>query len=88
MKTNTIETPRAADHKLEPVVEEKTNSPSDKINLRDEYERRQRDAIVRALTACKGRVGGPAGAAARLGMNRTTFFSRMTKFGIYAKQYA
>ena len=87
-KTNTIETPRAADHKLEPVVEEKTNSPSDKINLRDEYERRQRDAIVRALTACKGRVGGPAGAAARLGMNRTTFFSRMTKFGIYAKQYA
>jgi len=33
-------------------------------------------------------VGGPAGAAARLGMNRTTFFSRMTKFGIYAKQYA
>src|ERR1700723_3216681 len=87
-KTNTIEIPRAADHKLEPVVEEKTNSPSDKINLRDEYERRQRDAIVRALTACKGRVGGPAGAAARLGMNRTTFFSRMTKFGIYAKQYA
>jgi formate hydrogenlyase transcriptional activator len=87
-KTNTMEIPRAADHKLEPVVEEKTNSPSDKINLRDEYERRQRDAIVRALTACKGRVGGPDGAAARLGMNRTTFFSRMTKFGIYAKQYA
>jgi formate hydrogenlyase transcriptional activator len=54
----------------------------------DEYERKQRDEIIRALTACKGRVGGADGAAARLGMNRTTFLSRMKKFGIYAKQYA
>jgi len=46
------------------------------------------DEIVRALTACNGRVGGADGAAARLGMNRTTFLSRMKKFGIYAKQYA
>jgi transcriptional regulator of acetoin/glycerol metabolism len=44
--------------------------------------------LIRALTACKGRVGGPDGAAARLGMNRTTFFSRLKKLGIYAKQYA
>jgi formate hydrogenlyase transcriptional activator len=87
-KTNTIEIPRAEDRKLEQVVEERTNFPSDKTSLRDEYERRQRDEIIRALTACKGRVGGPDGAAARLGMNRTTFFSRMTKFGIYSKQYA
>jgi formate hydrogenlyase transcriptional activator len=36
----------------------------------------------------KGRVGGADGAAARLGMNRTTLLSRMKKFGIYAKQYA
>jgi formate hydrogenlyase transcriptional activator len=62
-KTNTIEIPRAEDRKLEQVVEQRTNSPSDKINLRDEYERRQRDEIVRALTACKGRVGGPDGGA-------------------------
>jgi hypothetical protein len=34
------------------------------------------------------RVGGADGAAGRLGMNRTTFLSRMKKFGIYAKQYA
>jgi formate hydrogenlyase transcriptional activator len=54
----------------------------------DEYERRQRDQIVRALAASKGRVGGADGAAASLGMNRTTFLSRMKKFGIYAKQYA
>jgi formate hydrogenlyase transcriptional activator len=87
-KTNMVEIPRAEDRKLEQVVEERTDSPSDKASLREEYERRQRGEIIRALTACKGRVGGPDGAAARLGMNRTTFFSRLKKFGIYAKQYA
>jgi formate hydrogenlyase transcriptional activator len=87
-KTNTIELPRAHDRKLERVVEERTDSQSDQTSVVDEYERRQRDEIVRALTACKGRVGGADGAAARLGMNRTTFLSRMKKFGIYAKQYA
>jgi transcriptional regulator with GAF, ATPase, and Fis domain len=33
-------------------------------------------------------VGGVAGAAARLAMNRTTLLSRMKKFGIFAKQYS
>jgi formate hydrogenlyase transcriptional activator len=33
-------------------------------------------------------VGGADGAAARLGMNRTTLLSRMKKLGIYPKQYA
>jgi transcriptional regulator of acetoin/glycerol metabolism len=56
--------------------------------ISDEYERRQRDETIRALTACKGRVGGTDGAAASLEMNRATFLSRMKKFGIYAKQYA
>jgi hypothetical protein len=87
-KTNTVELPRAHDRKLERVVEERTDSQSDQTSVADEYERRQRDEIIRALTACKGRVGGADGAAARLGMNRTTFLSRMKKFGIYAKQYA
>jgi formate hydrogenlyase transcriptional activator len=87
-KTNTIELPHAHDRKLEQVVEERTDSQSDQTSVADEYERKQRDEIIRALTACKGRVGGADGAAARLGMNRTTFLSRMKKFGIYAKQYA
>jgi formate hydrogenlyase transcriptional activator len=73
---------------LKQVAVERTDSQSDKSTVADEYSRKQRDAIVRALTACKGRVGGPDGAAARLGMNRTTLLSRMKKFGIYAKQYA
>jgi formate hydrogenlyase transcriptional activator len=70
------------------VAGAKTNSPSDKSSVAEEYARKQRDQIVQALTACNGRVGGVDGAAARLGMNRSTFVSRMKKFGIYAKQFA
>jgi formate hydrogenlyase transcriptional activator len=87
-KTNTVELPPADQRELTQVAGERTNSRSDKTNVADEYESKQRDEIIRALTACKGRVGGAHGAAARLGMNRTTFLSRMKKFGIYAKQYA
>src|ERR1700723_2423376 len=87
-RTNTVELPRADHRKLKLVVGERTNSACDKTSVLDEYERRKRDEIIRGLTACKGRVGGARGAAARLGVNRTTFLARMKKFGIYAKQYA
>jgi len=46
-----------------------------------------RDDIVRALTESKGRVGGPDGAAARLGVNRTTLIARLKKFGIDPQSY-
>ena len=75
-------------HELKQVAEERTDSRSDKTSVADQYARKQRDEIIQALTACKGRVGGADGAAARLGMNRTTLLSRMKKFGIYPKQYA
>ena len=83
-KTNTLAFPHAEQHNVEQVARERTDSQSDQTSV----ERRQRDEMIRALTACKGRVGGADGAAASLGMNRTTFLSRMKKFGIYAKQYA
>ena len=70
------------------VAGEGTNPQGDKSSVADEYARKQRDDIVRALTSCKGRVGGADGAAARLGMKRTTLLSRMQKFGIHPKQYA
>jgi len=60
----------------------------DLAGVSEEYSRKQREEIVRALTACRGRVGGADGAAARLGINRTTLLSRMKKFGLYAKQFA
>jgi formate hydrogenlyase transcriptional activator len=53
-----------------------------------EYERKQREEIIDALNACKGRVGGSDGAAIRLGINRTTLLYRIRKLGIYAKQYS
>ena len=42
---------------------------------------------MRTLAETKGRVGGDNGAAARLGLNRTTLLSRMKKFGIHPKQF-
>jgi formate hydrogenlyase transcriptional activator len=48
----------------------------------DERAQKQREEIVRALGESKGRVGGADGAAARMGINRTTLLSRMKKFGI------
>jgi formate hydrogenlyase transcriptional activator len=38
--------------------------------------------IVRILQETKGRVGGPNGAATRLGLKRTTLITRMNKLGI------
>ena len=42
----------------------------------------ERDKIVRALKETKGRVAGADGAAARMGLKRTTLISRMKKLGI------
>jgi formate hydrogenlyase transcriptional activator len=87
-KANTVELPRAGQPEFSQSVGDGPNSRSGKTSVADEYERKQRDEIIRALTACRGRVGGADGAAVRLGLNRTTFLSRMKKFGVYAKQYA
>ena len=42
----------------------------------------ERDAILRALEEAGGKVGGTAGAAAKLGMKRTTLQAKMRKLGI------
>jgi formate hydrogenlyase transcriptional activator len=41
-----------------------------------------RNQIIQALRDADGRVGGPTGAASRLGLKRTTFITRMKKLGI------
>lgn len=46
----------------------------------------EREAILRALRQSGGRVGGPQGAAAALGMKRTTLQARMRKLGIDPKR--
>jgi formate hydrogenlyase transcriptional activator len=52
------------------------------------HDERQRQEITRILQETKGRVGGPNGAAARAGVNRTTLLSRMKKLGIDPKQFS
>jgi formate hydrogenlyase transcriptional activator len=54
----------------------------------DERAKKQVEEIVRALTLSKGRVGGPNGVAARMGINRTTLLARMKKLGIDPGDYA
>lgn len=45
-----------------------------------------RDQIIQALREAKGQIGGPGGAASRLGLKRTTLITRMKKLGIDATQ--
>jgi formate hydrogenlyase transcriptional activator len=45
-------------------------------------EAEDRDGILRILKDTRGRVAGPNGAAARMGIKRTTLISRMKKLGI------
>ncbi|HEY2018715.1 MAG TPA: sigma 54-interacting transcriptional regulator [Bryobacteraceae bacterium] len=47
----------------------------------------ERDAIVKALKEANGRVGGEQGAAARLGMKRTTLQAKMRKLGIETRSF-
>jgi transcriptional regulator with GAF, ATPase, and Fis domain len=47
----------------------------------------EREHIIRVLREAKGKIGGPGGAAERLGMNRTTLNSRMQKLKISRKQF-
>lgn len=45
-------------------------------------EEAEREQILRALGEAKWVIGGPGGAAARLGIKRTTLQSKMQKLGI------
>jgi len=47
----------------------------------------ERDYIVRVLRECGGLVSGPRGAAAKLGLKRTTLQSKMRKLNIQRKDY-
>src|SRR5712691_2038549 len=58
---------------LETVVEKRDSGGT----LRD----KERERILRALRDCHGRLGGPEGAAARLGLKRTTLQSKLDHLG-------
>jgi formate hydrogenlyase transcriptional activator len=47
----------------------------------------EREMILKALREADGVIAGPAGAAARLGLKRTTLHSKMQKLGIARQSY-
>jgi formate hydrogenlyase transcriptional activator len=47
----------------------------------------EREHILRVLREAKGMIGGPDGAAARLGLKRTTLNSKLKKLGIKRQDY-
>jgi formate hydrogenlyase transcriptional activator len=63
-----------------PIAELGNGGRNNLVSVR--YEADDRDEIVRLLRVTSGRVGGPYGAAARMGVKRTTLISRMKKLGI------
>jgi PAS domain S-box-containing protein len=53
------------------------------VNLRD----KERERILQVLRECHGKLGGPDGAAARLGLKRTTLQSKLDLLGIKPGAY-
>ena len=63
-----------------PIAELGNSGRNTPVSVR--YEADDRDEIVRLLRVTIGRVGGADGAAARMGIKRTTLISRMKRLGI------
>jgi len=60
--------------------------PTNHVNGSTTLESVEREHILRVLSESKWVIGGPAGAAARLGVNRTTLNHRLRKLGITRPQ--
>ena len=67
---------------LVPVVEPRRGEPLGPVAPRATLRETERELIRRTLEECGWVVGGPNGAAARLGLKRTTLLSRMKKLGL------
>jgi len=73
-------------HLVVPLSELKTSRPvMDEASV-STLEAAERDHIVRVLNTTNWVIGGPSGAAAKLGMKRTTLQSKMQKLGIARPQ--
>jgi len=53
----------------------------------DTFSAMRRSYIIRALREANGKIGGPGGAAARLGLKRSTLQSRMERLSIKRDEY-
>ena len=59
-----------------------TPTPASKQRLGDDLAARERAMIEAALAETKGRVSGPSGAAAKLGIPRSTLESKIRSLGL------
>lgn len=76
----------AADLKARRTTDPEKKAPPAKVgrNRRSAVPPPTREQVVRALRETGGRVGGSGGAAARLGLKRTTLIAHMKRLGISA----
>jgi formate hydrogenlyase transcriptional activator len=70
------------------IVKETLHALDRKKNAEEQRTKCEREEIIRALTETKGRVGGIDGAAARMGISRTTLIYRMKRFRIEPGEFA
>jgi formate hydrogenlyase transcriptional activator len=69
-----------------PVIEDASSRSTRRRPVRSILAEVDRNQILQALQESGGRVGGRDGAAARLGLKRTTFITRMKKLAIDPNQ--
>jgi formate hydrogenlyase transcriptional activator len=73
---------KARDRAVPAMSDQKTSAPK---RVRSSVPAFTREQIEQALRQSGGRVGGSEGAAALLGLKRTTFIAQMKKFGISSR---
>ena len=69
-----------------PLPPSQTN-PIPTVALQGTLREHEVTLILETLRAAGGMIGGPRGAAARLGLKRTTLVSKMKRLGIYRPRY-
>jgi formate hydrogenlyase transcriptional activator len=70
---------------LRPPLAELSSAAETEATTSDTLETQEREHIIRILRETKGVIGGPRGAATRLGLKRTTLISKMRSLGITRK---
>jgi len=70
-----------------PLAELQAESPGS-VSAEHSLEGAEREHIVRVLRETRGLIGGPTGAAHRLGLKRTTLQSKMKRLGIKQREYS
>ncbi len=68
--------------RLPPAEWQRSRSAPDAPTSSETLEEVEREHVLQVLRDTKGVIGGPQGAAARLGLKRTTLLSRMARVGI------